>query len=93
MKEKDVEIINEVYRALVQGTPLDRALFDRFSTAVQNLNAEIARRKKRYSDNAELFRERTKQWRKDNPERKAAYQKAYMKRDYAKKYYANQHKK
>lgn len=93
MKEKDVKIINEVYQHLAQGIPLDQPLFERFTAAVENLNAEIAQRKQRYNDNAELFRERTKQWRKDNPDRKAAYQIAYRKRDYVKKYYADLHAK
>ena len=93
MKQADVETINEIFRCLKNDTPIDNALFDKFAVAVDNINSTRAKQKQRYSENADVYRQRTKQWRKDNPEAKANYQKEYNKRDYVKKYYADYRKK
>ena len=84
MKEKDLQAVNEVYDYLKDTALIDDALFSRFEIAVMNFNIEIQKRKERYNANPELYRNRTKLWRKDNSERKAAYQKEYVQRDYVK---------
>ena len=84
MKEKDLQAVNELYDYLKDTNLVDEALFSRFEVAVANFNAEIQKRKDRYNANPELYRNRTKQWRVDNADRKASYQKEYVQRDYVK---------
>lgn len=84
MKEKDLQAVNELYDYLKDTNLVDEALFSRFEVAVANFNVEIQKRKDRYNANPELYRNRTKQWRVDNADRKASYQKEYVQRDYVK---------
>ena len=84
MKEKDLQAVNELYDYLKNTDLVDEALFSRFEIAVTNFNAEVQKRKDRYNANPELYRNRTKQWRVDNADRKASYQKEYVQRDYVK---------
>ena len=79
MKEKDLQAVNELYDYLKDTNLVDEALFSRFEVAVANFNAEIQKRKDRYNANPELYRNRTKQWRVDNADRKASYQKSMFK--------------
>ncbi len=84
MKEKDLQAVNELYDYLKDTNLVDGSLFGRFEVAVANFNVEIQKRKDRYNANPELYRNRTKQWRADNADRKASYQKEYVQRDYVK---------
>ena len=84
MKEKDLQTVNELYDYLKNTDLVDEALFSRFEIAVTNFNAEVQKRKDRYNANPELYRNRTKQWRVDNADRRASYQKEYVQRDYVK---------
>lgn len=84
MKEKDLQAVNELYDYLKDTNLVDDALFSRFEVAVANFNTEVQKRKERYNSNPELYRNRTKQWRVDNADRKASYQKEYVQRDYVK---------
>ncbi|MCI8403345.1 MAG: hypothetical protein HFE49_00415 [Clostridia bacterium] len=93
MKIKDIETVNEVFECLKNGVEISPDLFDRFSVAVDNFNTAIAKQKQNYYENADTFRARSKQWRRDNAERKAAYQKEYMQRDYVKERNAGKSKK
>ena len=84
MKQADVETINAVYYCLKSDVPIDDELIKKFGDAVNNFNEIINKQKQKYNDNADYYRQRTKQWRIDNKEKNAEYQKEYMKRDYVK---------
>lgn len=93
MKQLDIEALNEVYENLKNGIPIDEHLFKRFEIAVNNVNGAHTKQKQRYSENADMYRQRTKKWREENPERKAEYQREYSKRDYVREKYANKRAK
>ncbi len=84
MKENDAITATEVLNCIQNGLSVDGDLLERFIVAVDNFNVEITRRKTRYSANADMLRQRTKEWRKNNHERKNEYQREYNKRDYVK---------
>lgn len=93
MKLSDIEALNEVYSNIKNGDPIDEDLFCKFEAAIKNTNEALAKQKQRYSENADMYRQRSKQWREDNHERKADYQREYTKRDYVKKKAAEKKKK
>lgn len=82
MKEIDVKIITEVLRCMQDEIFVNDEQMKDFAIAVENLNAEILRRKERYKNNIDVYRQRTREWKKNNVEKINAYQKEYVKRDY-----------
>lgn len=93
MKLKDEGIITQVCDCLGKNQFPSEELLKQFSITVINMNAERQRMREKYAANAEVYRKRTKVWKKDNQEKVKAYQKEYCKSEKYKLYLKERRRK
>ena len=77
MKTKDVAALDQVLWCLQNNMPVDSELLDDFRCAVINCRAALEKQKRHYQDHAQYYREKTREWAQNNPEKVRKYQKDY----------------